>query len=140
LAAIPIGMYVAGLIDGNNHTREAGLIGIEAGVDSFLFTEVVKLVTARDRPYQNYHGDFWSSSRPFNSSFASDHAAVSWAIAAVIGEEYPHALPRLGAYGLASAVSIARITGEKHFPSDVLVGAAAGYLIGRLVYHTHHRH
>jgi hypothetical protein len=140
MAAIPIGMYVAGLIDGTYHTREVGLVGTEAGIDAFLFSEVVKLVTVRDRPYQNYHGDFWSSSHPFNSSFASDHAAVSWAIAAVIGEEYPHALPRLGAYGLASAVSIARITGKKHFPSDVLVGAAAGYLIGRLVYHTHHRH
>jgi membrane-associated phospholipid phosphatase len=140
IAAMPIGMYLVGLIDKNNRTREVGLVGTEAGIDAFLFSEVLKLITVRERPYQNYHGDFWSASQPLNSSFPSDHAAVSWAVAAVIGEEYPHILPRLGAYGLATAVSVARITGEKHFPSDVLVGAAGGYLIGRLVYHAHHRH
>jgi zinc/manganese transport system substrate-binding protein len=33
----------------------------------------------------------------------------------------------------------ARFTGEKHYLSDVLVGSAMGYGIGRYVYHAHHR-
>ena len=47
-------------------------------------------------------------------------------------------LVRLGAYGLASAVSLSRYTGRNHFLSDVLVGSALGYSIGRYVYRTHH--
>ena len=45
---------------------------------------------------------------------------------------------RFGAYGLASAVSISRFTGRKHFLSDVLVGSALGYGTGRYVYRAHH--
>ena len=42
------------------------------------------------------------------------------------------------AYGTASAVSVARVTGRKHFPSDVVVGGVLGWLIGRQVYNRHH--
>jgi membrane-associated phospholipid phosphatase len=45
----------------------------------------------------------------------------------------------VGAYGIASAVSLSRFTGRQHYLSDVLVGSAAGYGIGRYVYRAHHR-
>jgi hypothetical protein len=31
-----------------------------------------------------------------------------------------------------------RVVGRKHFTSDVIVGSAAGYLIGRYVFRAHH--
>ncbi len=34
---------------------------------------------------------------------------------------------------------MARFTGLNHYLSDVLVGSAMGYGIGRYVYHAHHR-
>jgi hypothetical protein len=40
---------------------------------------------------------------------------------------------------MAAAVSFARFTGEKHFLSDILVGSAMGFGIGKYVYHAHHR-
>jgi membrane-associated phospholipid phosphatase len=45
----------------------------------------------------------------------------------------------VGSYGFATAVSFARVGGLNHFPSDVLVGAVIGELIGRYVVH-HHAH
>ncbi len=45
---------------------------------------------------------------------------------------------RFGVYGLATAVSLSRFTGRNHFLSDVLVGSALGYGIGRYVYRQHH--
>jgi membrane-associated phospholipid phosphatase len=47
-------------------------------------------------------------------------------------------LVKFGAYGLAATVSLSRFTGRKHFLSDVLVGSAMGYGIGRYVYHQRH--
>jgi hypothetical protein len=41
-------------------------------------------------------------------------------------------------YGLATAVSASRVLGEQHFPSDVVAGAAIGWLIGRQIYRVHH--
>lgn len=37
------------------------------------------------------------------------------------------------AYSIASAVSVSRFTGEKHYASDVFIGSIFGYLIGRYV-------
>ncbi len=59
-------------------------------------------------------------------------------MAAVIGEEYRGWLPRTLVYGLASTVSVSRVLSYNHFPSDVLVGSASGWLIGHYVYKAHH--
>jgi hypothetical protein len=45
---------------------------------------------------------------------------------------------QIAVYSLATAVSATRVLGKQHFPSDVLVGGAMGWLIGRQVYRTHH--
>ncbi len=59
-------------------------------------------------------------------------------MASVIGDEYPGWLTRTAVYGLATGVSFSRIFAEQHFPSDVLVGSATGWLIGHYVYRAHH--
>src|SRR5207249_2933402 len=78
------------------------------------------------------------SSSPLNSSFPSTHAAAAWALASVVGDEYPGWLSRTAVYGLATTVSVSRVLAEQHFPSDVLIGSAAGWLIGHYVYRAHH--
>ncbi len=61
-------------------------------------------------------------------------------MASVIADEYKdRPLVRFSAYGLATAVSIARYTGRNHFLSDSLVGGAIGYGIGHYVYRKRHR-
>jgi len=55
----------------------------------------------------------------------------------VIASEYQGALTQITAYGLAAGVSAARVLARQHFPSDVLVGSAVGWMIGRYVVHKH---
>ena len=50
----------------------------------------------------------------------------------------PGWLTRTAVYGLATGVSVSRVLAEQHFPSDVLIGSAAGWLIGHYVYRAHH--
>jgi membrane-associated phospholipid phosphatase len=45
---------------------------------------------------------------------------------------------QIAAYGIASAVSVARFTVKKHYLSDVVAGSALGYGIGKFVYNKHH--
>lgn len=42
------------------------------------------------------------------------------------------------AYGAATAITFARVRGEKHFPADAFVGSGIGWLTGWQVYRTHH--
>jgi membrane-associated phospholipid phosphatase len=45
----------------------------------------------------------------------------------------------MGVYSMATGTSLTRVLGQEHFPSDVLVGSAAGWLVGHYVYrHYHH--
>jgi Capsule assembly protein Wzi/PAP2 superfamily len=128
-------LYLWGHFTHNDHAREAGLLAGEAAVDSLAVVTALGYATGRNRPLQgNYNGDFWSG----GDSFPSDHAAIAWSIASVLGHEYPGPLPQLLAYGAAAAISAARVEGKQHFPSDVLVGSAIGWLAGELVYDTHH--
>jgi membrane-associated phospholipid phosphatase len=48
-------------------------------------------------------------------------------------------MTKITAYGLATGVSLTRVLARQHFPSDVLVGSAVGWLVGRYVFHKHHK-
>src|SRR5205085_7301394 len=76
--------------------------------------------------------------QPGGTSFPSGHASTSFAIATVIAHEYPGWFTQFASYGMATAISLARVSGQKHFPSDVFIGGTIGYLIGRSVYKNHH--
>jgi membrane-associated phospholipid phosphatase len=130
-------IYLAGRVVHNDRLRETGLLGAEALVNSNIVVSALKTASQRQRPPEDHSsGEFFDGGR----SFPSGHAVSAWSFATVIAQEYGHHRPlvQVGAYGLATAVSLSRYTGRNHFLSDVLVGSAIGYGIGRYVYHKHH--
>jgi len=115
----------------NDHVEQTGLLSLEAFADSGILVEGLKLMAQRSRPSANNgEGRFWSG----GSSFPSGHAITTFAIASAIGHQYPdNPWIRYGALGWATVISLSRVGGRQHFPSDVLVGATLGYLVGRYV-------
>ncbi len=129
------GLYVLGHVTHDDHKIETGILAGEAAIDSLAPVYGMKYAFGRERPLQdNYQGRFGQG----GVSFPSEHAAAAWSIASVIAHEYPGPLTSIFVYGLASAVSASRITAKQHFPSDVLVGSAIGWLEGMYVYRKHH--
>lgn len=128
------GIYFVGLAKKNSKLAETGRLGAEAVIDSGGVVLVTKLVSNRQRPLQgNGHGDFWpygTDHWTWDSSFPSDHSASTMALARVISGEYPRWYVMVPAYGFAEAVGVSRILANQHFPSDVLVGQAIGFLTG----------
>jgi len=137
VAAVAGAFYVAGRAGHNPRARETGVLGAEALLDSAIVVNALKEITQRTRPSGGRsRGDFFNG----GSSFPSGHSIEAWSLATVIANEYHDHLPvQIAAYGIASAVSMSRFTGQKHYLSDVLVGSAMGYGIGRYVYGAHHR-
>src|SRR5580704_14449839 len=133
LAGIGAGMFLWGHITDNDQQRETGLLSGEAGIDAVLDTEVFKYAFGRERPTGDGRGKFFKG----GTSFPSEHASASWAIASVIAHEYPGPLTEFLAYGAAGAVSAARVVGHQHFATDVIVGSALGRYLGRQVYRSH---
>ncbi|MCA1593501.1 MAG: phosphatase PAP2 family protein [Acidobacteria bacterium] len=135
-AGVASAFYVAGRRLNDVRMRETGLLGLEALADVVVVHSTLKAITQRPRPRADGgRGRFFTG----GNSFPSGHSMQAWTLAAVVASEY-HKRPLMvfTSYGLATAVSMSRFTGRKHFLSDVLAGSAIGYGIGRYVYHAHH--
>jgi len=131
LTAAGAGLFLLGHIQDNDQRRETGILAGEAAIGALVDTEVFKYAAGRERPFTGTSpGRFFVG----GDSFPSLHSSVSWAIASVIAHEYPGPLTQLLAYGTAGGVSAARWAGQKHFFSDVAIGAALGWYMGRQVY------
>jgi len=130
--------YLFGRSRAAPRTQTTGLLGLEAVGDSLVVVEILKYATERPRPTfsgghvrdHNADGEFFAG----GTSFPSGHSTAAFALATVLFErnrDKAWAAPL--AYGCASLVGVSRITMRMHFPSDVFVGAALGYMIGRHV-------
>ncbi len=127
--------YFLGSLTRNDLMRESGFLAGEAAVDSTGAAYALKLLTGRQRPLQgDYNGRFFQG----GASFPSEHAAIAWSVASVLAHEYPGPLSKIGLYGLASAVTLTRVTAKQHFSADVVIGSALGWYFGRQVYRHHH--
>jgi membrane-associated phospholipid phosphatase len=121
----------------NEHWRETGFLAGEAALNSLAMAETLKYSLGRQRPLEgNGSGAFFQSG---GTSFPSEHAAAAWSIAGVIAHEYPGPFTKIAAYGLATLVSLSRVKASQHFPSDVLMGSLAGYMISESIYSRHAR-
>jgi len=138
--AAPVVLYGVGHLTNNDHASETGILGGEAMVDSLVVDEAMKVIFMRERPtVDGARGKFFQTSVGADGSFPSTHTMIAWSSAAVLAEEYPSRLNTFAIYGVATGVSLTRVLGQQHFPSDVLVGSAFGWMIGHYVYKKHHR-
>jgi len=134
---IAAGTLLLGKFTHNDKTRETGMMLSEALIHANIVMNVMKLASGRQRPVEgDGTGAFWHFG---NESFPSGHSMSAWAMAAVFAHQYgdEHQWAPFMSYGLATAVSLSRLGGQRHFPSDVLAGSALGYLMGRFVYRRH---
>ncbi|MGJ5813785.1 capsule assembly Wzi family protein [Paludibaculum fermentans] len=130
MLSIPAYLAWYGWRHSDEYAMTTATVSTRAVVASVIATEVVKLITRRQRPLEgDGSGRFFQGSGT-NSSFPSLHSAMVWAVAPVVAERYPGWLTKVAVYGLASAVSVSRVAGQQHFPSDVLIGSSLGWLVG----------
>lgn len=93
-------------------------------VSRFFFTEIIRYYYPRPRPFAvlNINQIINHSTTP---SFPSGHAAFYFALAFAVYLYHKKA----GAFFLTGAalISISRVAGGIHYPSDILAGAILGY-------------
>lgn len=138
-ALVPLSLLAAGYIRHDSYQVNTSLLAGEAYVDSAIVDLALKVITQRKRPnsippggpfndtFFNHGGGHFSE-----GSFPSGHSIGAFAIATVVANRYHrHRWVPIAVYGLATAVSLSRVTTSAHFPSDVFLGAALGYSIAR---------
>ena len=138
----------------NKKLQTTTLLATQAYLTGGIVESVLKYLTGRTRPSfyspnteaePSFKGPFSKSvdygGKRSNSSFPSGHATVAFAAATVYAMEYKYTVwvPILS-YSAATLISASRITENKHWLTDVFVGAVLGYLSGRHIVDNYHRY
>jgi membrane-associated phospholipid phosphatase len=141
--AVPLALYGVGLIRRDVYAQRTFLLAGEAVLTSEILTSVMKDVTRRANPALIPPGgdfsDTWFKKEQGNwvrgiGAFPSGHTISAFSVATVYAKRYPNRKWKpIVAYSLAGIVGLSRSSLETHFVSDVALGAALGYFIGRHV-------
>lgn len=116
---VTAGIFVIGRIAKNQRFRDMSYDFAQAQIAVGALGGLLKVSVRRERP----NG---SNTR----SFPSGHS-YSWFTSATVVERHYGFWAALPVYGLWAVVGLSRVENEAHYFSDVIGGAALGYLIGR---------
>lgn len=148
-----LGAY--GFLFKNEKMKTSTLLAVQSYITGAAVQAVVKFMTGRQRPFAvnsnqvagepTFRGPFQvlrdAEGKRLNGSFPSGHTTLAFAAATVYAMEYGNKkwVP-VFAYSAASLIGLSRMTENKHWATDVLAGAALGYLSGRQVVNNYHRY
>ena len=126
------GMYLTGKILDDQEISTTGRMLVESVIYSGLAVSVVKYTVGRARPYANEgSADFFDHTfTEENVSFPSGHTAIAFSVSTVLARRINNTYATIALYGLAGLTGYQRIYDNKHWFTDVFVGAAIGYFIG----------
>jgi len=134
-------LYGGGIMAESPRWKETGEMLGEALILADGATLILKEATGRGRPIATSHkGDF----KPFGfksnfDGFPSMHTASSFAMASVLARTSDSMSVAVLSYCAAVFVGFSRMNQDKHWASDVLLGAAIGELAGRVAISQHAR-
>jgi membrane-associated phospholipid phosphatase len=146
------GLYLIGRVGKYDRIADLGWHGSEAVLLAEGITYLIKGVAGRSRPFVTggKTPDDFDLGQGFRSgnlaSFPSGHSSTAFAAAAAVTNEttrwWPSSTWIVGPimYGGATAVGLSRMYHNRHWASDVALGAAIGTFSGRKVVQYMHGH
>jgi membrane-associated phospholipid phosphatase len=131
-SAITLGTLGAGLLAQDpGITRTGAQLAVSGAVAAASFG-LLKMAAGRTRP-DGAGGAY--EFRPFSGSgsFPSGHTAMAFALATTLGDASNSTWVKTGLYLFAAGTAWSRVYDQRHWPSDVLLGAAIGVASAKLV-------
>ena len=132
---ISAGIGLAGCLTHNECVTNAGLESFKALIITDAVIGLLKYSIQRTRPYAsnnpyNFHSIFNTRN---NLSFPSGHTADAFAMATALCHYIPNKYYHIPIYLLATAVGLSRIHDNKHWASDVFMGAVIGTAVTKSI-------
>ncbi|WP_276496930.1 phosphatase PAP2 family protein [Pontibacter litorisediminis] len=124
--------FAGGVFLNDAKLQKAGLVSLGSILISTGVTSILKNEFHRYRPSETTENHFFDGPAPAssNTSLPSAHTATAFAVATSVANVYgrEHKFVKPLAYGAATLVGLSRINDNAHWATDVMAGAAVGYL------------
>lgn len=117
----------------DSRIQDVSLASIKSVVVTAIFTESLKHITGRARPFVDmgpYKFSPFPGSNDQYKSLPSGHASLAFAVFTPFAEEYSRWI-----YLMPISVGAGRVFQNKHWLSDVAIGSGIGFLSGYFFYH-----
>lgn len=140
--------YLSGLLFKDPKAKETAKLTLLTYIHTGLVVQLMKHLTGRQRPSVDEGKDHWHGPSGFfkryspyqlpkYDAFPSGHTISIWGTATVIAHMYNKSpLVPVICYSLATLTGLSRVTEDTHWLSDVVLGAALGFAIGKFVVKT----
>ncbi len=141
--ALTLGLYLHGVIAGNNTTKKIGFELAQAVLYSEVVSFPMKGIAGRSRPKFN-HGpsafhSFTSMADSPRNSFPAGHVDCAFAVSTVLSRNINSEFFKILVYAPAVVCAAERIYQGDHWASDCFFGAALGTFAGNFVVNLHEK-
>lgn len=129
------GVFAVTLFTNDHKLQDAAFTSLQSLIFAGSISSGLKYVFGRHRPESGsdaYRFDSFSG----HSSFPSGHTTAAFAIVTPWVLYYP-GVATYGLFAISTGTAVARIAFDKHWPTDVLAGAALGFLTARFLTRRH---
>lgn len=129
------GIFAATLLTNDTHLQDAAFTSLQSILYAGTAVYSLKYTFGRFRPETGAdvrEFDMFSG----NTSFPSGHTATAFALVTPWVMYYPGPIT-YGLMALPVGTAVARIAKDRHWPTDVIAGAAIGYMTARFLSNRH---
>ena len=131
--AVPLMLGLAAMTDLSGDG--VGPVALKSAGFTLAANELIRVSFGRARPEEERGSQQFDpfQGRNLKSSFASNHAALAFALATPFAQTYD--MPWL--YGAATITAVGRVQARQHWLSDTVAGGVLGYAIGSVLMDEH---
>jgi len=127
--------FGATMLTHNQKLQDAAFTSLQAVLLAGGISYALKETYGRSRPYDGHDADRFEAYSG-NTSFPSGHTTAAFALVTPWVYYYPSPVT-YSLFGVASGCALARVAKQHHWPTDVMAGAALGFLTGRFLAKRH---
>jgi membrane-associated phospholipid phosphatase len=141
LSGLTSAILLGGLIGHDSRLVDTAHLIAESFLITGVLTTLGKGFFGRSRPFieKGSHDFNFFEFRMRNKflSMPSGHTSTVFSVMTVIACQYPHWWVAWPAYGFCFSVAMQRLEAHQHWASDVIVGGALGYWVGKTLVNKH---
>jgi hypothetical protein len=133
---------INGIVSDDKTSKKIAFEIFQSALYTGFITQSLKMLFGRSRPYTGEGSKSFNSFSKFSDDhwgLPSGHTSLAFSLSTVLSENSESDLLKILAFIPAIMTAYSRVIQDKHWTSDVFLGASIGYFVGKWVSNLHQK-